>query len=308
MRGAVQPDEMPGDARLRAARRSPSRTSAGWRIAQGGDPAQADLPDAAARAVRRLRQERRAAGFCSTGRPVAARRTWRARRPVRSTPRSWRSGCTTCWTCGSASPRNGCTGCLRGGSQPQSPCVLFFDEVDALGAKPLGPAPARADATSSTSSCPSSTASTTTNEGILTLAATNAPWHLDSRVPPARPVRRGRVRAPARPLRARRDPGPALERQADGKTRPRCRRPRRPPEFSGADLRAVVDNAIDAKPGRGAARPARPLADHDARPARPQPSAAEPTTTDWFATARNHALYANERRLVRRRPDQYLGR
>ncbi|MGB3545131.1 MAG: hypothetical protein WBA11_19580, partial [Rubrivirga sp.] len=64
------------------------------------------------------------------------------------------------------------------------------------------------------------------------------------------------------------------------------------PEFSGADLRAVVERAIDAKldDALKTGTP-KPITTRDLLAAAKR---RKPTTTDWFATARNHALYANE--------------
>ena len=131
----------------------------------------------------------------------------------------------------------------------------------------------------------------TDNEGVLVLAATNAPWHLDPAfrrpgrfdrivfVPP--PDREGR--AEILRLLTREIPQRDLDLGAVAK---------KTAEFSGADLQAVVDTAVEAKL-------------HEAlRTGTPQPLATkdllaaakkrQPSTTDWFATARNHALYANQ--------------
>src|SRR6202012_2076619 len=59
------------------------------------------------------------------------------------------------------------------------PCVLFFDEVDALGASrnDMRQSAARQLINQFLSEMDGVKAS---NEGVLILAATNAPWHLDS--------------------------------------------------------------------------------------------------------------------------------
>ena len=170
------------------------------------------------------------------------------------------------------------------------PCVLFFDEVDALGAN-------RTDMLRSggrqiiNQFLSELDGVASSNEGVLVLAATNAPWHLD----PAfrRPGRFDRIlfvpppdlaaRAVILRLQLRGKPAEeidfeALAKKADG--------------FSGADLKAVVDLAVEGKLREamqaGVVRPltARDLADAIKRH--------KPTVRDWFDTARNHALYANQ--------------
>lgn len=171
-----------------------------------------------------------------------------------------------------------------------APCVLFFDEVDALGAS-------RSDMRSSAgrhlinqflSEMDGVNAS---NEGVLILAATNAPWHLD----PAfrRPGRFDRILfvpppdAPARSaileLLLRGKPAESIDFDAVAK---------KSPEFSGADLKAVVDRAVESKlaDAMRTGIPA-PLTTKDLAAAA---KAGKPTTRDWFATARNYALYSNE--------------
>ena len=62
--------------------------------------------------------------------------------------------------------------------------------------------------------------------------------------------------------------------------------------FSGADLKAVIDVAVEAKL-RDAMRAGslQPLSGRDLLEAIKRH---KPTVRDWFQTARNHALYANQ--------------
>jgi transitional endoplasmic reticulum ATPase len=62
--------------------------------------------------------------------------------------------------------------------------------------------------------------------------------------------------------------------------------------FSGADLRAIVDHVVESKL-TAAVRTGvpEPLTMRDLLAAA---KAIRPTTKEWFSTARNHALYANE--------------
>ncbi|MGE3999575.1 MAG: AAA family ATPase [Planctomycetaceae bacterium] len=170
------------------------------------------------------------------------------------------------------------------------PCVLFFDEVDALGAR-------RSDMRTSggrhliNQFLAEFDGANATNEGLLILAATNAPWHLD----PAfrRPGRFDRVLfvpppdGPAREdiLRILCDEKPTDNidyRQVAKKTE----------KFSGADLKAVVDLAIESKLQEAMREgTVRPLTTKDLVAAAKRH---RPTTDEWFSTARNHALYANQ--------------
>src|SRR5262249_6231800 len=62
--------------------------------------------------------------------------------------------------------------------------------------------------------------------------------------------------------------------------------------FSGADLKAVVDVAVEAKLRGGLKdRVAQPLGAEDLLAAVGQ---VRPSTREWFSTARNYALYANQ--------------
>lgn len=171
-----------------------------------------------------------------------------------------------------------------------APCVLFFDEVDALGAS-------RSDLRQSggrhviNQFLSELDGIGSDNDGVLVLAATNAPWHLDSAfrrpgrfdeivfVPPPDRTARAEILA----LLLRDKPVATLDLDAVAK---------KTEHFSGADLRAVVENAIDACLDQAltTGTPA-PITTKTLVAAAKRRRA---TTTDWFATARNHALYANE--------------
>jgi transitional endoplasmic reticulum ATPase len=172
----------------------------------------------------------------------------------------------------------------------RKPCVLFFDEVDALGASRsdmrgasgrhvINQFLAELDGVKSS------------NEGILVLAATNAPWHLD----PAfrRPGRFDRVLLVPPPDAAAR--AAILRIQCRGKpvdTIDYDHLAARTPGFSGADLKAVVDRCVEAKLRESMlAGSLRPLTTRDLAGAA---RAVTPSTREWFATARNYALHANQ--------------
>jgi SpoVK/Ycf46/Vps4 family AAA+-type ATPase len=168
--------------------------------------------------------------------------------------------------------------------------VLFFDEVDAIGAKRhdvrhgamrqlVNQFLAELDGVK------------TSNEGVLILAATNAPWAVDDALrrpgrfdsvvcipPPDEPARIAILRLHL----ASRPTGDvdveSLARKTDG--------------FSGADLAAVVDRAVEAKLRESMkARVPLPLETRDLERAR---KGVRPTTVEWMQTARSYALHANE--------------
>jgi AAA+ superfamily predicted ATPase len=175
-------------------------------------------------------------------------------------------------------------------ARANKPCVLFFDEVDALGAR-------RSDMVGGASRqiinqfLAEMDGVERSNDGLLILAATNAPWHVD----PAfrRPGRFDRVLfVPPPDQPARREimqihcKGKPIENidfdQIAAKTE----------AFSGADLKAVVDQAIENKL-REAMKSGglKPLTSKDLLAAA---KTLKPTTREWFSTARNYALYSNQ--------------
>ncbi len=171
-----------------------------------------------------------------------------------------------------------------------APCVLFFDEVDALGAS-------RTDMKTSAGRhlinqfLSELDGVKAANDGVLILGATNAPWHLDSAF--RRPGRFDRIlfvpppdaAARATILRLHLRGKPAEDVDYDAAAR-RCE------GFSGADLKAVVDVTIETKL-RDAMKTGVPT------PIRTKDlltsiGAQKPTTREWFATAKNYALYSNQ--------------
>jgi SpoVK/Ycf46/Vps4 family AAA+-type ATPase len=170
------------------------------------------------------------------------------------------------------------------------PCVLFFDEVDALGAS-------RSDLRQSAGRqlvnlfLMEMDGEKSSNDGVLILAATNAPWGLD----PAfrRPGRFDRIvfvpppDEPARAaiLRVQLKGKPAADVDFD-KVAAKAR------DFSGADLKAVVDVAIEEKLREAMKRGVpEPLTTRDLLAAT---RGLKPTSREWFSTARNYALYSNQ--------------
>jgi transitional endoplasmic reticulum ATPase len=170
------------------------------------------------------------------------------------------------------------------------PCVLFFDEVDALGAK-------RSDMRQSAGRhlinqfLAEMDGVDASNDGVLVLAATNAPWHLDSAF--RRPGRFDRVLFVPPPDAAAREQILQILLRGKPLSDVDCRHvAKKTDRFSGADLMAVIDVAVEAKLQEAMkAGGIQPLTTKDLLKAARQH---RPTTDEWFSTARNHALYANQ--------------
>ncbi|HOU15360.1 MAG TPA: AAA family ATPase [Anaerolineae bacterium] len=184
-------------------------------------------------------------------------------------------------------------------ARANTPCVLFFDEVDALGAS-------RSDMRYSAGRqvinqfLSELDGVNTSNEGVLVLAATNAPWHLDSAL--RRPGRFDRVIfVPPPDVDAR---AAILQILLTGKPTDKIdygRLAKQTEDFSGADLRGAVDMAVENKL-REAMRTGvvAPVRTNDLLDVI---KTIHPTTKEWFATARNYAIYSNQSGLY----DDILG-
>lgn len=170
------------------------------------------------------------------------------------------------------------------------PCVLFFDEVDALGASRTDMRQS-AGRTTINQFLSELDGVEQSNEGVLVLAATNAPWHLDSAfrrpgrfdriifVPPSdQPGREQILRVLLKGKPSEDVDFGKLAKQSEG--------------FSGADLQATVELAVEAllqqamKTGQ-----VTPLRTGDLLGAMKKQ---RPTTREWFSTAKNYAMYANQ--------------
>lgn len=170
------------------------------------------------------------------------------------------------------------------------PCVLFFDEVDALGAS-------RSDMRHSAGRnvinqfLAELDGVEYDNEGVLVLAATNAPWHLDSAF--RRPGRFDRIIFVPPPDAAAREA--ILKLKLKGKPMSELNYSKlikKTGEFSGADLEAVIDRAIEGKLEEAIRTGTpQPLQTRDLEQAIKLHRA---TTKEWFSTAKNYALFANE--------------
>ncbi|MEM6690656.1 MAG: AAA family ATPase [Planctomycetota bacterium] len=176
-------------------------------------------------------------------------------------------------------------------ARANAPCVLFFDEVDALGAS-------RADMRQSggrhliNQFLSEMDGVENSNDGLLIIGATNAPWHIDTAfrrpgrfdqvifVPPPDDSARQeilRMHLSGKPQEQKLDLGKVAAKLSD---------------FSGADLKAIVDRTVETKLQQAikSGRPS-PISTKDLLVTA---KAATATTREWFATARNHAVYSNQ--------------
>ncbi|HEY0000674.1 MAG TPA: AAA family ATPase [Actinoplanes sp.] len=171
-----------------------------------------------------------------------------------------------------------------------APCVLFLDEIDALGHK-------RSQLNSSSMRTVVNQLLTEldgvdgNNDGVYVLAATNAPWDIDSALRrPGRLDRTVLVLPPDRTARAsilqyhlrdRPVAGIDLGKVADATE-----------NYSGADLAHVCETAAEfAMRDSIATGEIRMISQQDMLAATRE---VRPSTDGWFATARNVAMFANE--------------
>lgn len=175
-------------------------------------------------------------------------------------------------------------------ARKNAPCVLFFDEVDAMGAS-------RSDLKGSAMRhvinqfLAEMDGVASDNEGVLILAATNAPWSVD----PAfrRPGRFDRIIMVEPPDAAARQEmlRTMLHQKPVGEV-DILKVAQATEGYSGADLKAVIDIATEDKLRESMLKGViQAITTKDLLKGAKQH---RPTTAEWFATARNYALYANE--------------
>ena len=175
-------------------------------------------------------------------------------------------------------------------ARSNSPCVIFFDEVDALGAK-------RSDLRGSTGKTVINQFLSeldgiqSKNDGLLIIGATNTPWHLDSAF--LRPGRFDRIIFVPPPdeeskqsiLRLKLKDKPCSE--IDYKKVAKHLK-----DYSGADINALIDIAVESvlEEALQTGVP-KPLSTKLLISAAKQHKA---STIDWFTTAKNYAMFANK--------------
>jgi SpoVK/Ycf46/Vps4 family AAA+-type ATPase len=172
----------------------------------------------------------------------------------------------------------------------KAPCVLFFDELDALGRKRsltrnnsngvINQLLAELDGVNQE------------NEGVFVLAATNHPWDVDTAL--RRPGRLDRTVLVLPPDQAAREG--VLNLNLKGRpTDPRidiAAIAKQTNEFSGADLAYLVESAAEfAMEDSITTGNVRSILQNDFKRALRE---VRPSTRPWFEIARNYAMFANE--------------
>jgi len=175
-------------------------------------------------------------------------------------------------------------------ARANTPCVLFFDEIDALGAS-------RSDMKQSGSRhiinqfLQELDGVENSNDGILVLGATNTPWHLD----PAfrRPGRFDRIIFIPPPDESARESILQIKLKDKPVSNIDFKQVARKTEhFSGADIDALIDIAIEEKLQASFEDGIpKPITTSDLINAAKTHKA---STQEWFATAKNFALFAND--------------
>lgn len=175
-------------------------------------------------------------------------------------------------------------------ARKNTPCVLFIDEIDALGAS-------RSDMKQSSGRhlinqfLQELDGISSTNDGVLIIGATNTPWNLD----PAfrRPGRFDRIVFVPPPDAASREsilrlklnnkPTGTIDFQSIAK---------KAENYSGADIDAIIDISIEQKLEASFSEGIpKPLETSDLVNALKKH---KPSTQEWFTTAKNFALFAND--------------
>jgi len=175
-------------------------------------------------------------------------------------------------------------------ARENKPCVIFFDEVDALGAK-------RSDMRQSAGKnvinqfLAEMDGISADNEGVLIIGATNIPWQLD----PA-------FRRPGRFDRIIFVPPPDNESKIEILKLKLAGKPqkdidlakiiKKTADYSGADLNAIIDIAVEGilEEAMQTGIP-KPITTNNLLGAIKKHRA---STTEWFTTAKNYAMFANK--------------
>ncbi len=176
-------------------------------------------------------------------------------------------------------------------ARAHAPCVLFLDEVDALGMRRTQLRSAPSMRTVVNQLLAELDGVSSDNEGVFLLAATNHPWDVDPAL--LRPGRLGHlVFVPPPDLEAR---APIL--WAHVRDRPRDAQldvwqiAHHTDGYSGADLREICDQAAEAAMSASLARGGVvPLTTADLQHAA---TTVRPSVAAWVDTARNVAVYSN---------------
>jgi transitional endoplasmic reticulum ATPase len=175
-------------------------------------------------------------------------------------------------------------------AREQKPAVLFIDEVDALAAdrSSMKNSAGRTLINQMLSEMDGISAA---NDGVLIIAATNAPWHLDSAF--RRPGRFDRTLfVPPPDAEARESILRILIRSKPVEEIDYTKVAAKTEHFSGADIAALIDTAAETLLSR-AMKENRviPLSTRDLLSAAAK---IKPSTKAWFETGKNYALFSNQ--------------
>lgn len=175
-------------------------------------------------------------------------------------------------------------------ARDNAPCVLFFDEVDALAAR-------RSDMKQSAGRhvinqfLSELDGANGENDGVLVLAATNAPWHVDSAF--RRPGRFDRIQFVPPPDRKAREAIWSIHLQGKpAESLDYSKLAAQSKGFSGADIMAAVDSCVEDVLSEAMIKGKMiPLNQNTLLKAIKK---TKPSTLEWFSSAKNYATYANE--------------
>lgn len=175
-------------------------------------------------------------------------------------------------------------------ARANTPCVIFIDEIDALGAN-RNDINKTAGRTVINQFLSELDGIDSNNEGILVLGATNAPWYID----PAfrRPGRFDRIIFVAPPdEEARKSIFNIQLKEKPTENISLKDLAKKSKEFSGADIKSSIDIAIEQKllASFEDGIP-KPLKTKDILKAIGK---MKPSTKEWFSSAKNYALYSND--------------
>lgn len=175
-------------------------------------------------------------------------------------------------------------------ARANAPAVLFFDEVDALAAD-RNDMKRSAGRTLINQFLAELDGTNGSNEGLLVLGATNAPWHIDAAF--RRPGRFDRILFVPPPDEVARKS--IIELMAEGKPATSldiAAIAKKTKDFSGADLKLVFDVTIERCLVKA-------LKENKMQPITTDEllksiKTIQPSTRAWFESARNYAMYSNQ--------------
>ncbi|KQQ99367.1 26S protease regulatory subunit [Deinococcus sp. Leaf326] len=177
---------------------------------------------------------------------------------------------------------------LFASARRRAPCVVFFDEVDALG---RGRQLTRHSSHSVTQTLLRELDGLGGREGVFVMAATNAPWDVDSAL--KRPGRLGAtLLVPPPDLAAREAMFGEFMRGRPTRDLDSAWLARQTADYSGADIRHLCDDAAERALAQAMKRgTVQPVGMAEFRAALRD---TRPSTREWLMQARNHVLHANE--------------